>query len=899
MRRRAFRLGQREQDLDDELAFHLRERERELVAAGQDPIAARARALDQFGDLHSVRAECLSIDRDGERATRWSTFGDNLRQDIVYALRTMRRQPAFTIVVLLILGIGIGANTAIFTLVDALLLRPLPVSQPERLVSFGDPRLSTHLSSGDPRTRIASYPLYLDLRDQVQVLSGLYATGRSEQLDVHVRGGSDLTHPRGRYVSGNYFSVLGVAPVFGRAFAAEEDRAPGASPVVLVSYDYWQRALAADPATLGRTISVNGVPLTVIGVTPPDFAGDVIGQATDMWIPITMQPSLMPGSSWLSDRGVSWLLLMGRLRPGASITAARAELTALATRSLTDHANATQRGAVERNLREKPILVGPGALGFSYYRGVYARDVVTLMAAVGLVLLIVCANVANLLLARAVARAREISVRIAIGAGRLRLVQQLLTESMVLAVAGALLGLVAAIVGSRTLLRLVGNVVLQVRLDAHVLGFTVAISLLTALLFGLLPALRGTRLPVAAALRTQGRGVASPAVALGRWLVVAQVAVSMLLVIGAGMLARSTMRLISANVGVERDKLVIADIDARRSGYSEVRLVALMRDLTARVQQVPGVAAASLSENGIFSGTESGTAVQVEGFTARADSDSLVAEDIVGPDYFHAVGAHILRGRDIQTRDNETGAKVGVVNASFARFFFPGGDAVGRHVVADSATWEIVGIVSDIRQNGVRDEPARRIYGSIYQVSGLPGHFRIEIRATGNPARLVVPVRQALLSANPSLAVMSVNPLTVLISDSIRGDRLVAMMVSSFGLLALILAALGLYGVMAYTTVRRTAEFGLRIALGAAPGAVRRMVLGDAVRMTALGMVIGLPMTLLAAHLERGQLFGISFFDPPSIGLATVVLGLSAVIAAYLPAIRASRVAPLEAIHAE
>jgi predicted permease len=317
------------------------------------------------------------------------------------------------------------------------------------------------------------------------------------------------------------------------------------------------------------------------------------------------------------------------------------------------------------------------------------------------------------------------------------------------------------------------------------------------------------------------------------------------------------------------------------------------------VQQIPGVEAVTASENGIFSGTESGSSLQVEGFTARADTDTLVASDVVGADYFRATGAHILQGRDIEARDNETSPKVAVVNESMARFFFPNGEAIGRHLQWDSVSWEIVGIVGDIEQNGVRDAPVRRVYAPIAQGKNTPNGFRLEIRVAGDPARLVRPVRQALLAADPSLSIYDVNPLTELIRDSIAKDRLVATLVSAFGILTLILAALGLYGVMAYATARRTGEFGLRMALGAAPRAVERMVLREAILLTGFGMALGLPVALAATRLVRGQLFGISFFDPPSIGLATVVLGVSAALAAFVPAMRASRVAPLEAIRAD
>jgi predicted permease len=620
-----------------------------------------------------------------------------------------------------------------------------------------------------------------------------------------------------------------------------------------------------------------------------------------------MQPAIAPHEPLLTDRSSSWLLLMGRLAPGVSIARARSEITTLHHHSLVDHVIG-DGSDVQRQLRQRPLQVEPGGKGFSYYRGAYGPSLFTLMAAVGLVLLVVCANVANLMLSRAAARGREMSVRMALGAGRMRLVRQLLTESVIVAVAGGALGLLVAYWGSTALLRLASGgpnpIPLDVHLDAPILAFTAGLSLLTAVLFGLAPALRATRVDLASALRTQGRGVAGPGgtggkIPVGKLLVVVQVALSMLLLVGTGMLVRSTQRLQNADVGLARDQLVIARLDAGRSGYTGARLLALRRDLIKRLEQTPGVAAATLSENGIFSGTESGTTIAMESYSARADSDTLVAYDDVGPGYFTALGAHVVTGRDFTSSDNESGPKVVVLNETMAHFFFPHGGALGHHLTTDSSTFEIVGIVRDVQEQGVRDQPVRRLYVPMAQLRQQPSQFYLEIRATGDAARLVGPVRRTLTAADPSLAILSVDPLTVLIQDSISQDRLVAKVATMFGALALILAALGLYGVMAYATVRRTSEFGLRMALGARPGDVTRMVFREAMLLVLGGAVIGLPVALVATRLLRSQLFGIGVLDPPSIVLALVVLTAAAGIAGAVPAMRAARVSPMEALRAE
>lgn len=904
-RRRVFRLSvgakHVERDVDQELAFHVEMRTRKLIASGLDPDAARARAIEQFGDLRAVRAECVDIDNQKERTVRRTNSLSDLRQDILYALRAMRQNAGFTAVVLLTLALGIGANTSTFTLIDALVLRTMPVPHPEQLVTVGNPARTGGMSEGSPRTDIASYPLFADVRDQSHAVRGIYASGRTDRLDVFVdKGQSESEHPRGRFVSASYFSVLQVPAIAGRTFTPDEDRVPAGAPVVVLSHAYWQNRFSGVRSAIGRTISVNGVPLTIVGVASPSFTGDIVGERTDMWIPLMEQPALMPNAPVLTDRSVSWLLMMGRLAPGVSLAQARAEITSIESRSLVDHASAAERLSTQNMLKTKPVQVESGARGFSYFRRVFAAPLFILMAAVSVVLLIVCANLANLMLARAAARGREMSVRMALGAGRVRLVQQLLTESVLYAIVGGALGALLAVWGSAALVALTGGIALNARMDGRVLAFTAVLALATAIIFGLVPALRATRVELATALRAQGRGVSSGErgtgkFGLGKALVVAQVALSVLLLVGTGMLVHSMQRLQGTDIGVARDNLLLVHVDAERAGYKDARLAALIRDLTRRAALVPGVTAATMSENGIFSGTESGTNVQVEGFTASTDADTNIAYDDVGPGYFHTVGAQILQGRDFEARDNESGPKVAVLNQTAARFFFPRGGAVGAHVTYDSSTAEIVGVVSDVEEQSLRAEPTRRLYFPAVQMGSIPGKFSLEVRTSGDPARLVEPMRRALSASDPSL-VLRAETLPSLIQDSIAQDRLLARVVSVFGLLALALAALGLYGVMTYATARRTSEFGLRMALGAEPGDVTRLVLGEAMLLVAGGVIIGMPTALGAMRLLRSQLYDVATLDAASIVMAIVVLGASAALAGYLPARRAARVGPLVAL---
>jgi len=894
-----------EREVDAEIEFHLAMRARKLAAEGLDPAAARERALQLFGNLPAVRSACVTIDNERQRSVNRRDYLGALRQDTVHALRVLRANKGFTIVMLLILALGIGANTAVFSLIDALMRRSLPVPHPEQLVTIGDPRRTNSMSTGSPRADLFSVPVYKDLRDGNRVTSGLYASGHTGRLDAVAAEGDAIEHPVGRLVSGNYFDVLQVPAVAGRTFSQAEDQAPGRDPVVVISHEYWQRRFAGDRSVIGRTITINRTPLTIIGVAQKGWTGDVVGQRTDIWIPLLMEEQLIPHRPWLSDRGANWLLLMGRLAPGSTLERAKSEFTNLIRTSLVRNPTATGLGDIERELRETPIQLAPGARGFSYYRSEYSQTLLTLMAAVGLVLLVVCANVAHLMLARASARGREMSVRMALGAGRGRLIQQLLTESVILAVGGGALGLLVAVWGSAALLRLAGGggspIPLDVHLDARVLGFAAGISLLTAILVGLVPALRATRVELATALRTGGRGVTGAAgrpgrSAVGKLLVVAQVALSLLLLVSTGMLLRSMQRLTSADIGLARDSLLVARVDAGRSGYNGDRLVQLMRDLTSRLERLPGVSAVTLSENGIFSGTESATTLQVEGFTASTDADTVAAYDNVGPGYFTTIGARVLQGRDFIAGDHETAPKVAIVNQTMASFYFKGDSPLGRYLTVDSATWTIIGVVGDVQGQDVRGAPERRLYLPVLQTSQPPGSFVMEIRASGDPARLVDPVRRTLLEADPSLMTQSIAPLSAYIGASFGPARLVAKVVTFFGVLTLVLAALGLYGVMAYATIRRTSEFGLRMALGATPARVAAMVLREAVLLVAGGVVIGLPLALAAGRLLKTQLFGIDLVDVPSILLAVAVLGGSAVLAGFLPARRASRVAPLTAI---
>lgn len=906
-----FRRAQIVEAVDDELAFHLDMRTQRLIACGMPPDAARREALRQFGDVDSVRHDCVTYDEERERTMRRRNYSEELLQDLTYAARTLRRNLGFSLVIVLTLALGIGANTAIFTLIDAVLLRRLDVRTPEELVAVGDPARVTSLSQGSPRFDLLSYPLYQAVRNRAAAFQGVLASGRADRVELGIDG-REPERVRGRYVSGNFFSVLGVPAALGRTFGAEEDRAPGASPVVVISHDYWERRFAADARVVGKKILINDVPMTIIGVARAGFRGEVVGITYDVWLPITMQPVLMPHRKFLEDWTTSWLLLLGRLRPGATIEQARAEVSTIIQQAITDNVSAfkfTSPANVLAAVHDGKLIVEPGERGFSRMRSTFHAPLLILMAGVSLLLLIVCANVANLLLARAIARGREIGVRLALGAGRGRLVRQLLTESLVLALAGALGGLLVASWGSRLLvtLALEGNTVpIDLRLDIPVLAFTLLLSLGAVALFGLAPAIRASRVDLATTMRAQARAVSGGlGAATGRrmpaakLLIASQVALSVVLLTGAVLLVRSLRALESQPMGLDREHLLIVDLDIGSRGYTPARRNTVVQDLAARFQRIPGVVGVSFSENGIFSGTESQSTIAAEGFTPRASTDSLASYDQVGPHYAAAIGARLLQGRDLDATDNSPSAPVVLVNETLARFYFPGASAVGKWIRSDTTTMQIVGVIADVQDHDLRANPVRRYYAPYLAARDEPVAARFEIRTAGDPARVGPEVRHVVTGADAKLPIDGIDPLTRLLRQSVREERLLARLATGFGIGALLLAAIGLYGVMTYAVTRRTAEIGLRVALGARRTEVVSLVVRDAMRIVLLGFVVGLPVALGILRFLRAQLHGIDATDPVSLGFALAVLLVSALLAVMVPALRASRVSPIVALREE
>ena len=671
----------RERDLEQEIESHLRMALGDRLERGEQAGTAAVSARREFGNIGLVK----EVTRD---MWGWTSI-ERLRQDVGYAARILRKSPAFASVAVLSIALGVGANTAIFSVIDAVMLKALPVREPGRLLIVGDPTRVSSRSAGSGRVDIFSYPFYERFRAGNSVFSDVYGSGRSEQLNISLESGPGVgsatdQNPRGRIVTGNFFSVLGVPALIGRTFTEQETQAPAGAPVVVISYGYWTRQFGRNPGIVGRNLIINRSPFTVIGVTPPDFFGDVVGAPTDIWIPIKMEAQANPGHDYLKATRVSWLILMGRLKPGVSPQQAAAQVKVIVQQILKDQFQSLESPDGLREMLKQKVKVSSGARGFSRLRAQFSMPLMTLMGIVGLVLLICCSNVANLQLARAVSRGREMGLRIAVGAGQARLVRQLLTESLLVAFAGGAVGLLFAWWGSLLLVRLESQssaMPVDIHFDARVLLFTALVSMAAGLIFGIAPAWKTTQLDVVSSLKASKSGSADRFTpAFGKLLIVAQMVFSVVLIVLAGLFIRTLRNLESVDVGYDRGGLMLAEIDSTAGGYKDAQVNQLTRSIMERLEQIPGVEAVSVSENGLFSGTDSASDAQVEGFNGTKAADRLNSSDRVGPNYFRVVGARVLQGRGIGPEDIETAPRVVVINEKMEHFYFPNGNPIGRHI---------------------------------------------------------------------------------------------------------------------------------------------------------------------------------------------------------------------------
>ena len=846
------------------------------------------------------------------------SWAETFFKDLRYALRQFARNPVFTVVAVASLAAGIGANTAIFSVMNAALLKSLPVRDPQELVILTNPNAygrSTGMNSGE--RDLMTYAEFAQLRDHATTFAGMYAAeSQLDRWDVRIAGATQET-VHGRLVSEEYFSVLGVEPAIGRIFTRDDAKGPGQDPYAVISYDYWQQRFGGRTSVLGTPIQAYGITLTVIGVAEPNFRGESVGEKPDLWIPMLMQPQMMPGRDYLHEdlsqrlEKVMWLHVFGRLKPGVTMAKAQTEMDVLfkgiiETGYPTTLKPETRKEALDQHLKLHDARTG--ALGG---RVDFAQQLMVLLGASIVVLLIACINVANLLLARATARYKEVGVRLSIGASRARLVRQFLTESVMLSLLGGVTGLFLAWGSARVLVVLLtssrNESHLSATLDLRVLAFTLGVTFLTGIIFGLVPALRGTRVNVNDSLRDTGRGVTGGAggrQSLAKGLVVAQVALSLLMVVGAGLFLRTLWNLQAVGLGYPKEKILVVSVEGLTAGYKDARLSDLWRGLTDRLRVLPGVRGATYSTNGLFSGSESGDEVEVEGFTATKDNEKGSRFDRVGPEYFSTVGIPMLRGREPGLQDSAGAPHICVVNEAFVKRFFPKLDPIGRHVTErfgdQKNVMEVVGVSRDVRDHNLRGEVPPRFYVSANQNMDGPNTWAyFEIRTAGAPEQMFAAIRKTILSVNENLPVGTPQVLTDSLNRVTAQPRMIARLCAIFGAMALLLAATGLYGVLSYGVARRTNEIGIRMALGAGKSSVVGMILRETGVMIAIGVLLGLVFTFAGTRLVASKLFGLSALDPLTLSAAILILSLVALVAGYIPAARASRVNPTTALRHE
>jgi putative ABC transport system permease protein len=881
-------MTRRDRELDKEIQAHLAMATRDRIARGETPEAAELAVRREFGNQTLIKEVTREM-------WGWSSL-ERLWQDVRYALRMMRRAPGFTAVAVLSLALGIGANTAIFSLIDTVMLRLLPVREPGQLVE-----LLAKLP-GQDRWNIFSWQAYQHMRDHNQVFSSLIAASNTNYGSFfHVRGeGLEPERVGGEYVVGSFFTVLGVKPAIGRLLGPEDDRMGAASAVAVVSWAYWQGRFNLDPAILGKRIVVEDVPVTVVGVAPREFFGLQVGSRQDLWLPLAME-RMIRRPSFTSSPRYWWLKLVGRLRPGVSIEQARAEMAVLYRQTIEDESKTNDDPA----LRKWTIEVEHAGAGLSRLRDQFARPLLLLMAVVSLLLLIACTNVANMLLARGAARQREMALRVSLGAGRFRLMRQVLTESLLLSMMGGALGVLLAYLGGAALVRIIATtrgprIELQVRPDVGVLLFTAGVALLTGVLFGLAPALRAWGATPTSSLREAGRaGETRLGRLFGKSLVAAQVAFSVVLLSAASLFVRHLSNLERLDLGFHRDHVLLVTLDPAGSGYNGERLSRAYQELQGRLEAIPGVRSATICGIAPMSGGGAPRAATVEGYQAKPGERRVIWENWVAPKYFETLGTPLLAGRDFNLQDRG-GSRVAIVNQTLARHYFAEGSPIGRHVTfdGDDRPSEIVGMVGDAKEGEIRQATLPTIYLNTFQERRMFSH-QFALRTNIDSVVVAGEVRRTVRALLTTVPVVNVTTLADQVDASIVPERLIATLSGLFGALGSLLAAIGLYGLLAYTVARRINEIGIRMALGATPGIVTRMVLGDALGMVCAGLVIGAPLAFWGKSFAASLIPDLPVQSAGPIGFGAVAMVAVAVVAAYAPARRAARVDPMEALRYE
>ncbi len=904
--RSLFRGRRVDAELDEELRDHIERLTSANTARGLTPDDARDAARRTMRGIEARKDECRDARRIG--------LIDDAVRDLRYAVRLIGRGPGFTTVAVLSLAVGIGANAAIFSAVDSLVLQTLPVRDPQQLVNFRN----DYPPPSNPNY-LHQYWAFERYRERADVFSGVSAIALLDRFGVRVTASTDAVdegHARVALVSGNYFAMLGVSAALGRTLIDDDDRRPGDHPVVVISHDYWTRRLARAPDVLTRRVTIQGTTFSIVGVGASGFSGDWIGRPVDIWAPMAMASQVVverPGTITNRADRTPWTRLVGRLRPGISPAQAQAAAQSALQGLLSEW----------KDEERQRVILEPAARGYSPARTTQAQALAVLAVIAGLVFLVASANVASLLLARSAARQRETAVRLAIGATRGRLLRQLLTESLLLSAMGGALGLLFAAWGTNVLAAQVatGPVTLDPRaasalsfdlqLSRLALVFTAGLSLVTGMLFGLAPAWRGANASIAPALtmRTAGTGeVRAARLGIGGTLVVAQIALSLVVTIGAGLLARSLRNLESQELGFERDHILLVWTQPGVTGRQPAELRAFWHHVQQRIEALTGVASASAMNGGVLNGVDLisvPTPLRVQGGAPQTRA-LPGGRSFVTPGFFKTMGIPLIAGRDFTERDTETAPRVAIINESMARHYFGDQHPVGRRVGFgwdEGTPTEIVGVVKDFtigtpRQNAKKMELPFLSYRD--RESGRRiAVMCVAVRASGDPRALATEVRKELRDIDPTLPVLKIDTVGEQLDDVLAQDRLLAALAGVFGLVAVLLACLGLYGLIAYTVARRTNEIGIRLTLGATREQVIVAVVGNSLRLVGAGVVIGLPMSLAAARVIAARLFGVGTADPLTIAGAAVVMMIVAVTAAFVPAWRASRIDPMSALRCE
>lgn len=831
-----------------------------------------------------------------------------IKHDVRYAFRTLIANPGFTATAVLSLALGIGANVAIYSLIDSVMTRLLPVKDPKELVMLTDPAESgVSVGANTGERRLMTYQEFLQLRDQSGVFQSLMAAqSYTERLPIRIHD-SEPEEARGRLVSAEYFDTLGVPALIGRTLSKGDGPQPA---LAVVSHHFWQRRLGGRTDAIGVNLTLRQTAFTVIGVMPPAFFGETVGEQPDIWLPMTMQPLVLPGRDWLHDDPVSlqkamWLHVFGRLKAGVSPEQAQAAVNVTFQQGLSAYYASSPTDEARRGFLNQRLRLRPAWTGASELRQEFGQPLWMMLAAAALVLLIACANLGSLMLARATARMRETAARLALGARRSDLVRQWLTESMMIALAGGVAGLAAAWALRRGMLMLVSDSIhLPDNPENSVFFFAFGLTLVTGVLLGLLPALRTLNINANAELKEQGRGLTSSAgwLRTGKLIAGGQVALSLPLLMGAGLLVQTLGNLQRVELGFKKEKLLMASVDVTTAGYEEPKRQALFDRLYERVRMTPGAASATYSRHGLFGG-DAGDQVAVEGYTAQGDDDRGSRYEHVGPRYFSTLGIPLQLGREITERDQASSPKVCVVNEAFAKKFFAGRHPIGLHVTQlygpQRNTFEVVGVVPNFRKLGLRGEVEHRYFVPVAQPIDVPRAITFAVRTAGDPAAAGTALRRAILAEDPNLPITSLRPLTELVEGRLAQERLLARISMGFSVVALLLSAIGLYGVLSYGVTRRTNEIGIRKALGAGEGRVVSMILRESWVLLAGGLAAGAALSVATLRLIESRLFGLSPNDPAAFAAAIVLLAIVATAAAWLPARRASRVDPLVAIRYE